>query len=294
MANVRCLRKPLLRLYLGFKRPLSSSATSEADLNFRLLQDDLKGVAVFGINRPASKNAIGKNLLYMLEEAIERVKVDRDVRAVILKSDVPGIFCAGADLKERATMKEEDVGPFVARARRMFSNVSTLPMPVITALDGGAFGGGMELALATDIRIAADSAKMGLVETRLAIIPGGGGTQRLSRLVGIGKAKELIFTAKVLTGQEAAQIGLVEHVVSQNGTFDAAYEKALEVAKAIIGNGPVAVRMAKYAIDYGMQTDINTAMKIEEACYAQVIPTKDRLEALKAFSEKRTPIFKGE
>lgn len=293
MAHLVSFQRSLVRTCLRFSRPLSSS-TSESDLNVRLLQDELKGIAVFGINRPAAKNAISKNLLFMLEDALAQARHDRNIRAVILKSDAPGIFCAGADLKERAKMKDEDVGPFVSRARRMFSDVSSLPMPVITALDGGAFGGGLELALATDIRIAADSAKMGLVETRLAIIPGGGGTQRLSRLVGIGKAKELIFTASVLTGQEAFNVGLVEHVVSQNSTLDAAYEKALEVAKAIVKNGPVAVKMAKFAIDHGMQTDVNTAMKIEEACYAQVIPTKDRLEALKAFSEKRTPMFTGE
>lgn len=135
---------------------------------------------------------------------------------------------------------------------------------------------------------------MGLVETKLAIIPGAGGTQRLARQVGPAKAKELIFTAKILDGKEAVNIGLVNMCVEQNETRDAAYLRALELANSIINNGPVAVRMAKLAIDRGIQVDINSALKVEELCYAKVVPTKDRLEGLNAFKEKRPPKFLGE
>lgn len=134
----------------------------------------------------------------------------------------------------------------------------------------------------------------GLVETKLAIIPGAGGTQRLARIVGPAIAKELIFTARVLNGVEATKLGICNHVVEQNQTNDAAYNKAIEIATEILPNGPIGVRMAKKAIDHGLQVDINTGYAIEEACYAQVIPTKDRIEGLNAFAEKRKPKYKGE
>lgn len=134
----------------------------------------------------------------------------------------------------------------------------------------------------------------GLVETKWAILPGAGGTQRLSRIAGVAVAKEMIFTAKVINGEEGTRLGICNHVVNQNASRDAAYHKAIEIARDILPNGPIGVRMAKKAIDHGMQVDLNTGYAIEEACYAQIIPTTDRLEGLKAFAEKRKPIYKGE
>uniref|UniRef100_UPI00398F1222 methylglutaconyl-CoA hydratase, mitochondrial isoform X2 n=1 Tax=Pristiophorus japonicus TaxID=55135 RepID=UPI00398F1222 len=235
------------------------------------------GIVVFGINRPQSKNAISKNLVEMMTAAIEEVKCDKNVRAVILRSEVPGIFCAGADLKERAKMQPSEVGPFVSKARRLINELGNLPMPTIAALDGTALGGGLEMALACDIRVAATSAKMGLVETKLAIIPGAGGTQRLPRIVGVSLAKELIFSGRLLDGTEAKVVRLVSHVVEQNEAGDAAYHRALSLAKEFIP-----------------QVDLKTGLAIEEACYAQVIPTKDRIEGLNAFKEKRLPRYTGE
>lgn len=167
-------------------------------------------------------------------------------------------------------------------------------MPTIAALDGVALGGGLEMALACDLRTAAHDTKMGLVETRLAIIPGAGGTQRLPRVLNVALAKELIFTARVFDGRQAQHMSVVNHSVEQNTEKDAAYLKALEIAVEILPNGPVGVKMAKKAIDKGIQVDLNTGYAIEEACYAQVIPTADRLEGLKAFAEKRKPVYKGE
>lgn len=167
-------------------------------------------------------------------------------------------------------------------------------MPIIAALDGVALGGGLEMALSCDLRVAADTTKMGLVETKLAIIPGAGGTQRLPRIVGPAMAKELIFTGRVIDGAEAFKLGLVNRVVAQNQEGDAAYGKALELAKEILPQGPIALRMAKTAIDRGIEVDLDTGLTIEEFCYAQVIPTKDRLEGLMAFKEKRSPRYKGE
>ena len=157
-----------------------------------------------------------------------------------------------------------------------------------------ALGGGLEMALACDIRTTAEDSKLGLVETKLAIIPGAGGTQRLPRILGPALAKELIFTSRVLSGNEAKELGICSHVVPQNDEKDAAFQKALQIAVEILPNGPIGVRMAKKAIDHGIQVDLNTGYAIEEACYAQVIPTKDRLEGLKAFAEKRKPKYLGE
>ncbi|XP_036897178.1 methylglutaconyl-CoA hydratase, mitochondrial isoform X5 [Sturnira hondurensis] len=200
----------------------------------------------------------------------------------------------GADLKERVKMNSSEVGPFVSKIRAVINEIANLPVPTIAAIDGLALGGGLELALACDIRVAASSAKMGLVETKLAIIPGGGGTQRLPRAIGMSLAKELIFSARVLDGQEAKSVGLISHVLEQNQEGDAAYRKALDLAREFLPQGPVAMRVAKLAINQGMEVDLVTGLAIEEACYAQTIPTKDRLEGLLAFKEKRSPRYKGE
>ncbi|XP_036750536.2 methylglutaconyl-CoA hydratase, mitochondrial isoform X3 [Manis pentadactyla] len=200
----------------------------------------------------------------------------------------------GADLKERVKMNSSEVGAFVSKLRSVINEIANLPVPTIAAIDGLALGGGLELALACDIRVAASSAKMGLVETKLAIIPGGGGTQRLPRAIGMSLAKELIFSARVLDGQEAKAVGLISHVLEQNQEGDAAYRKALDLAREFLPQGPVAMRVAKLAINQGMEVDLVTGLAIEEACYAQTILTKDRLEGLLAFKEKRSPRYKGE
>ncbi|XP_071321665.1 methylglutaconyl-CoA hydratase, mitochondrial isoform X2 [Trachinotus anak] len=230
----------------------------------------------------------------MMFEAVEDIKKNNKVRSVILCSLAPGIFCAGADLKERAKMHQSEVGPFVSKARALITELGNLPVPTIAAIDGAALGGGLEMALACDIRIASNTAKMGLVETKLAIIPGAGGTQRLPRVIGVSLAKELIFAARVVDGTEAYRLGLVSNSVEQNKSGDAAYLQALQLAREINPQGPIAIRMAKLAINQGIEVDLSTGLAIEEACYAQVIPTKDRLEGLAAFKEKRRPHYKGE
>uniref|UniRef100_A0A7N8XZY6 AU RNA binding protein/enoyl-CoA hydratase n=1 Tax=Mastacembelus armatus TaxID=205130 RepID=A0A7N8XZY6_9TELE len=259
-----------------------------------LLEWSSQSIVVVGLNRPKAKNAISKNLVKMMSEAMHDIKNNNKVRSVILCSMVPGIFCAGADLKERAKMHQNEVASFVSKARALITDLGNLPIPTIAAIDGAALGGGLEMALACDIRIASTTAKLGLVETKLAIIPGAGGTQRLPRVIGISLAKELIFAARVLDGTEAFRVGLVSHAVEQNKSGDAAYLRALELAREINSQGPIAVRMAKLAINQGMEVDLSTGLAIEEACYAQVIPTKDRLEGLAAFKEKRQPLYKGE
>ncbi|XP_076360345.1 methylglutaconyl-CoA hydratase, mitochondrial [Tachypleus tridentatus] len=280
------------------KRNLKTLTNNEhnksEDIKFEYLTGKQEGVAVIAMNRPQAKNAISLNLVSMFEEALHAVKFDKSLRVLIIRSLIPGVFCAGADLKERAKMSESEVGPFVARLRGMSIEIHDLPVPTIAVLDGAAMGGGLELALACDLRVAASSAKMGLVETKLAIIPGAGGTQRLPRVVGPSVAKELIFTGRIIDGNQAHSIGLVNHVVEQNQTGDAAYHKALELAEEIVPQGPVALRMAKLAINKGTEVDLNSGLAYEQAFYAQVIPTKDRIEGLQAFKEKRPPCYKGE
>ncbi|XP_030662038.1 methylglutaconyl-CoA hydratase, mitochondrial isoform X4 [Nomascus leucogenys] len=216
------------------KRGYSSEMKTEDELRVRHLEEENRGIVVLGINRAYGKNSLSKNLIKMLSKAVDALKSDKKVRTIIIRSEVPGIFCAGADLKERAKMSSSEVGPFVSKIRAVINDIANLPVPTIAAIDGLALGGGLELALACDIRVAASSAKMGLVETKLAIIPGGGGTQRLPRAIGMSLAKELIFSARVLDGQEAKAVGLISHVLEQNQEGDAAYRKALDLAREFL------------------------------------------------------------
>ena len=255
----------------------------------RLTGDDL-GIVLLGLNRPEAKNALGRCLMDEFRSALAELRFDPSVRVVVLHSLVPGAFCAGADLKERAAMAPPEVAAFVHGLRSGFTELEDLPMPVIAALEGAAFGGGLELALAADLRVAGAEARMGLVETALAIIPGAGGTQRLPRLIGASRAKELIFTARRFDAAEAGRLGLVDRVVPAGSALDA----ALALAREILPNGPVALRMAKLAVNRGLELDRDSGLAFEQACYAQVIPTKDRLEGLAAFKEKRRPQYKGE
>uniref|UniRef100_A0A182TSI0 Enoyl-CoA hydratase n=1 Tax=Anopheles melas TaxID=34690 RepID=A0A182TSI0_9DIPT len=269
------------------------SPNQELQLTY-LTEEDKQGIAVLGLNRPKARNSFSKSLVHHLLDAIEVLAHDKNVRVVILRSLVPGIFCAGADLKERATFTPQEVSRFVSKLRQMMVNIEQMPTPVVAAIDGAALGGGLEMALACDMRVVATNAKLGLVETKLGIIPGAGGTQRLPRILNPAVAKELIFTARQFSGEEAKALGIVNHAVQPNDAGDAAYQRALQLAMEIVPNGPVGVRMAKKAIDKGLQVDLGTGYAIEEACYAQVIPTKDRLEGLRAFAEKRKPNFIGE
>uniref|UniRef100_A0A0K0F5H0 Methylglutaconyl-CoA hydratase, mitochondrial (inferred by orthology to a human protein) n=1 Tax=Strongyloides venezuelensis TaxID=75913 RepID=A0A0K0F5H0_STRVS len=252
------------------------------------LQNEDKGIVLMKMTNPSTKNALSRLLVKQLIENLDEIKFDKEARVVILKSDVPGAFCTGADLKERKLMPQDEVPKFVDTLRQMTVKFSSLPIPVIAVVDGYALGGGLEVALSCDLRVAGENAKMGLIETKLAIIPGAGGTQRLSRIVGPAKAKELILTAKIIDGKEGEKIGLVNCCV-QNPD-----DKAMEMAKQILKTGPIASKLAKVAVDEGLEVSLNQGFTIEQQCYAQVIPTKDRVEALAAFAEKRNPIFKGE
>jgi methylglutaconyl-CoA hydratase len=246
-------------------------------------------IAILTMSRHASRNALGKQMLGELVDALDTLPNDSSLRCVILQSDVARVFCAGADLKERRDMTQQEAGIFVSKLRGSFTQLANLPLPVIASVEGAALGGGLEIALGADIRVAGSDAIFGLPETGLAIIPGAGGTQRLPRLIGEARAKELMFTGRRVNAADAEAYGIVNHTVPAGS----ALEKSMDIAREIARNGPIGVRMAKLAVNTGLQCDITSGMEIERACYAQTIPTEDRLEGLNAFREKRKPVYQG-
>jgi len=254
-----------------------------------LLVEEGDGVATLRLNRPEVMNSFNFALLYALKEQIDILRLKPDVRVIIITGSGQKAFCAGADLKERTTFNEIQVKEFIYTIRNLFTSIEFLNKPVIAAVNGVALGGGTELALACDIRVASMNASMGLTETRFAIIPGAGGTQRLPRLIGRGKAKELIFTGRRVEAEEALQIGLVNQICKQEVLLD----QCLKMAAMICETGPIAIEQAKYAINYGLETDLHTGLDIESNAYWVTIPTEDRLEGLAAFQEKRKPEYKG-
>ncbi|XP_015784108.1 methylglutaconyl-CoA hydratase, mitochondrial [Tetranychus urticae] len=257
---------------------------------------DVTGLFVLSLNHGKKRNALSEAMISLMEQSLSSLKSDRSVRCLILRSQVDGVFCAGADLKERFEMDNHDVGPFVERLRNLANNLSELPFPTIAAIDGAAFGGGLEFALACDLRVASLRAKLGLVETKLGILPGAGGTQRLPRLIGLSKAKDLIFTGRKVSAEEAHSIGLVDYLTSDEDKEDkeAAFNRSVGLAKDICSSGPLGVRWAKFALTKGITVDIHSGMAFEKAAYDQIIWTKDRVEGMKSFLEKRSPNYKGE
>uniref|UniRef100_A0A3B3SBG5 Enoyl CoA hydratase domain containing 2 n=1 Tax=Paramormyrops kingsleyae TaxID=1676925 RepID=A0A3B3SBG5_9TELE len=205
-----------------------------------------------------------------MREVVAHLHGDGAVRVVVFRSLVPGVFCAGADLKERAKMTNSEAEHLVHGLRSLMTEIAVLPMPTVAAVDGFALGGGLELALACDLRTAASTAQMGLIEATRGLLPGAGGSQRLPRLVGFAVAKEMIFTGQRVTGERALQLGLVNRVAEQNEAGDAAYREALQLARQILPQAPIALRMVKEAISRGVEVDIDTGMAIEGMCYAKV------------------------
>jgi enoyl-CoA hydratase/carnithine racemase len=254
-----------------------------------ILYEVQDGIATVTLNRPETMNAISRQLLQELGGLLDEIAADDAARVVLITGAGEKSFCTGADLKERASMSPEEVKIFLETIGTVFTAIEQFAKPVIAAVNGFAFGGGLELAMAADIRLAAASATMGLTETRLAIIPGAGGTQRLPRLVGRGKAKELIFTGRRIAAAEAAAIGLVNHVYPLEGLM----EESRKLAALIGEGGPIAVQQAKKAINGGMETDLAGGLQIESEAYWVCVPTRDRLEGLAAFKEKRKPVYQG-
>jgi enoyl-CoA hydratase/carnithine racemase len=245
------------------------------------------GVRVLTLDRPPV-NALGRELVDELTRVTGRLGADHEARCLILRT-AGKHFCAGADLKERAAMTRDEVREFVPRLVAAVHGVAALPFPTIAAVRGAAAGGGCELALACDLRVLAEDARVGLPETTLAIVPGAGGTQRLPRLIGPARAKRWIFSGRMHDAAEALRDGVADQVVAV-GELD---RTARELAEAVAANGPLAVRLAKRAIDHGAHLPIEDALRLEWECYEATIDTDDREEALRAFAEKRRPRFRG-
>ncbi len=241
------------------------------------------------ISRPEVMNCLSFPTLKRLRSLFHELATDLSVRAIVITGSGDKAFCAGADLKERKSMAPGRVPLFVKNIRRTMDDLANLPQPTIGAINGVAFGGGTELLLACDLRVAAPNAQLGLTETSLAIIPGAGGTQRLPRLIGRARAKDLILTARRIDALEAERIGLVNRIAPVGQLM----ETAFEIARQIADNGPVAVRAAKAAIDQGCEQPLSEALETEARCYERTLPTADRLEALAAFAEKRKPRYEG-
>ena len=253
-----------------------------------LLTEHRPPFLILTLNRPEVRNALNSKLLQELELAIDEASLSADLRVLLITGGGDRAFCAGADLKERLTMSESEVRSFLSAIRRLFVKIEELSLPVIAAINGFALGGGTELALACDLRVAVADATLGLTETRFAIIPGAGGTQRLPRLIGIPLAKELIYTGRQVSAQEALAKGLVNRIAPRDKLMEVCLELAGEIAKA----GPVAVAQAKFAINKGQDVELHTGLAIEASAYETCIPTEDRIEGLEAFKEKRQPVYK--
>ncbi|TCU68915.1 enoyl-CoA hydratase [Tissierella praeacuta] len=244
-------------------------------------------IGILSINRPDALNALNSAVLDDLNNAIDMINSDEEVYVLILTGEGRA-FVAGADIGEMKGMNTTEARVFAEKGLSVFRKLELMEKPVIAAVNGFALGGGCELSMACDIRIASEKAKFGQPEVGLGITPGFAGTQRLSRLVGIGRAKELIFTCDIINAEEAYRIGLVNKVVSGEELMGV----AIEMANKIISKAQLAVRYAKTAINRGMETDLDTGMAIEKDLFGLCFATEDQKEGMGAFLEKRTPSYK--
>lgn len=246
-------------------------------------------IAILKVNRPEALNSLNYEVIGQLDEAIEDLAKDEEIDVVIITGEGKA-FVAGADIVAMKGLNAEEGRKWGNFGQKVFRKIETMRKPVIAAVNGFALGGGCELAMCCDIRIASEKAKFGQPEVGLGITPGYSGTQRLPRLVGPAKAKELIYTAEIIPADEAAKIGLVNQIVKHEDLLT----EAKEMANKILKNAQMAVRYSKIAINRGIETDIETGIEIEADLFGLCFATKDQKEGMSAFIEKRKPKFKGE
>lgn len=244
--------------------------------------------AVITIDNP-SVNALSRQIMDELDRALEELVPNSDVQAVIITGAGDKAFVAGADIQQFLSLTEETGYDLVRTGQKIFNKIEALQLPVIAAINGFALGGGCELAMACDIRIAGENAKLGQPEVNLGIIPGYGGTQRLPRLVGAGKAKELIFTGDVIDAREAYRIGLVDILVPTGEALACAMTTAAKIQE----KGPLAVRAAKKAVNLGLDRPIEDALELEALLFKELCATEDQKLGAKAFLDKKRAQFQG-
>lgn len=244
-------------------------------------------VAVITINRPEVRNALSNETVKEIRECLRKIEADPDIMAAVFTGAGEKAFIAGADI--RGVQEKTFLDGLVSDMQSLYTELENLSKPTIAAVNGFALGGGCELAMACDIRIASEKAKFGLPELNLAILPGAGGTQRMTRLVGKGKTKELIFTGDIIGAEEAEKIGLANKVVPADQLMDA----TMEMAGKMIKKGPLALKLSKMAINASSETDIHTGLLIEKLAQSILYTTEDKYEGTSAFLEKREANFKG-
>ncbi len=244
-------------------------------------------IAIVTINKPKLLNALCTNVLNELKELFEKIKLNKKIKTVIITGAGEKAFVAGADISQMENMTTEQGYRYSTLGQEIFALIENLPQPVIAAVNGYALGGGFELAMSCDLIIASNKAKFGLPEVTLGIIPGYGGTQRLSRIIGKRKALELILTGEIIDSKKAEQLGILNSVVEHEKLID----YCMELAQKISNKGQIAVRAAKEAVVKGSNSDLNSALAIENSLFGLCFATEDRKEGIKAFLEKRKPNF---
>jgi enoyl-CoA hydratase len=254
-----------------------------------LLYEKDNGIGIVTINRPQVLNALNSETFSELYQLFQEIETDPEIRAVIITGSGEKAFIAGTDITVMVNLNPAEARIFAANAKKTCDLIYSLSKPVIAAVNGFALGGGCEVAMCADIRIASENASFGQPEITLGIIPGSGGTQRLARLIGIARTKELVYTGGRIDANSALSMGLVNKVVPLANLLN----EAKEMAKKIIRNPGVALTLAKIAINSGENVDLTSGLDIELQCFAQCFATEDQKEGMKAFLEKRKPQYKN-
>jgi enoyl-CoA hydratase len=264
--------------------------SAEVSANFENITYEVKGsIAYITMNRPKVMNALNRRTVEELNSAFHAAKEDATVKGIILTGTGEKAFIAGADIAELSAIDSDKAGEFSAKGQEVLSFIETLGKPVIAAVNGFALGGGCETAMACTIRIAAENAMFGQPEVKLGIIPGYGGTQRLPRLVGKGRALQLILTGDLIGAQDAHRIGLVDEVVPGADLMP----RCEAILKQINANAPIAIRYAIDAVNKGVDTDLTSGLTLEAKYFALAAATEDKKEGTSAFVQKRAPQFQG-